>query len=767
MEKLSARRWDWLSASLLFLLIQIAAARLIATNWAPHLYFAELTAAYGTALGLALGISRHKRRIVIWFVVDYTLALLPLQMTNAVKGDFLLSEKLLRVGGILITSLNQFILRQPVKESLFFVAIVCLIFWILSLCAGYWLIRHQNVLVAILPAGIGMLFIQIYDNSKAYTSWWLAVFIVIALLLLGRHYYLLHQDGWKKRRVFISEDSWFNIFSGLFTTAALAVIIAWTIPTSLSSLQSASRTWNQLTQSIRDRLSNAVSSLNAPYGPASGSIYGDTLALGRSISQSDRQVFSVQVLSSPDFNTRYYWRGRAYDFYSNGQWSDSPASRLDFEPGDSNLNIPNVVGRQGGDFKITFQLPPQSQLYAPSQPVWVSKPSSLLVTRVDSTTYDLLSWDTNSPIETGGQYEVRSEIADPTIDALRAASTDYPQWITSHYLEVPENIRPEIQSLAQKVTAGKDDPYSKASAITNYLRANLQYATNLPVPPKNEDPVLWVLFNYKKAFCTYYASAEVLMLRSVGVPARLAVGFAQGTLQNDTYIVRERDSHAWPEVYFPGIGWVEFEPTVDQAALIRSEAASQPPVGIEHPAVPSEKIAGMSQTDLGTLRGSAGAITRPSFPWIQVIAALVLAALLAFVFYRYHPLYQIPFYISDTLERNSMSVPAWVENWQRWNQLEPVEKFFASVNLSLSWLGQPQSMDVTAAQRAALLIKLVPSASAHIEALNAELESALFTPRPANVSRARRAGLLIILHTLRSIIMKFRGTVNGSDVYSG
>ncbi|MCL4531373.1 MAG: hypothetical protein M1282_18465 [Chloroflexi bacterium] len=106
MEKLSARRWDWLSASLLFLLIQIAAARLIATNWAPHLYFAELTAAYGTALGLALGISRHKRRIVIWFVVDYTLALLPLQMTNAVKGDFLLSEKLLRVGGILITSLR-------------------------------------------------------------------------------------------------------------------------------------------------------------------------------------------------------------------------------------------------------------------------------------------------------------------------------------------------------------------------------------------------------------------------------------------------------------------------------------------------------------------------------------------------------------------------------------------------------------------------------------------------------------------------------------
>ncbi len=767
MEKQSARRWDWLSVFLLFLLIQIAAARLVVTNWAPYLYFAELTAAYGTVIGMMLGFSQHKRRIVIWFVVDYTLAGFPLQMTNAAKYSMSLEDKFRTVGGILITSADQFILHEPVKDSFFFVAIVSLVFWILSLCAGYWLVRHQNILAAVLPAGIGILFIQIYDNFKPYTSWWLAVFIVTALLLLGRHYYLHRQNDWKKQRVFVSEDSWFNIFGGLITTAAFAVIIAWTIPTSLSSLRAAADTWNSLTQSVRDRLSDAVTSLNAPYGPSRGTVYGDTLPLGRSISQSDTTVFSVQVLSSPDFSTRYYWRGRVYDFYNNGQWSDSPASRLDFGPGDSSLNIPNVVGRQEGDFKITFRLAAQNQLYAPSQPVWVSKPGNLLVTPASPQAYDLLVWNVNSPIGAGGQYEVHSEIANPTINAMTASSTDYPQWITTRYLQIPSDVRPEIQSLAKQITVGMSDPYDKASAITKYLRANLQYATNLPVPPKDQDPVLWVLFDYQKAFCTYYASAEVLMLRSVGVPARLAVGFAQGKLQNDIYTVRERDTHAWPEVYFSGIGWVEFEPTVSQSPLIRSEAVSQVPVGVEHPSVPSTKIAGMADTNLGAILGHAGAIIHPSFPWTPVILALVFVALLVFVFYRYHPLYQLPFYVSHTFERNGMNVPPWIESWKRWNQLGPVERSFASVNLSLGWLRQSQPMDVTAAQRAALLIKLVPSASTHIEALNAELESELFTPQPANVSRARRAGFRIILHTLRSIFMKFWGLIYGSDVYSG
>jgi len=77
----------------------------------------------------------------------------------------------------------------------------------------------------------------------------------------------------------------------------------------------------------------------------------------------------------------------------------------------------------------------------------------------------------------------------------------------------------------------------------------------------------------KQGFCNYYATAEVILLRSVGIPARLAVGYAQGDNVDDPllYTVRQRDAHAWPEVYFPGVGWVEFEPTASQPTLVRPQ----------------------------------------------------------------------------------------------------------------------------------------------------------------------------------------------------
>ena len=83
----------------------------------------------------------------------------------------------------------------------------------------------------------------------------------------------------------------------------------------------------------------------------------------------------------------------------------------------------------------------------------------------------------------------------------------------------------------------------------------------------------WVLFDLKQGYCNYYASAMVVMLRTMGIPARMAAGFAQGTWNSDeqAFVVEERDAHTWVEVYFPGYGWVEFEPTAAQAPLNRGD----------------------------------------------------------------------------------------------------------------------------------------------------------------------------------------------------
>jgi len=96
-----------------------------------------------------------------------------------------------------------------------------------------------------------------------------------------------------------------------------------------------------------------------------------------------------------------------------------------------------------------------------------------------------------------------------------------------------------------------------------------------------------------------------------------------------------------------------------------------------------------------------------------------------------------------------------------------VERSFTSINLSLRWLGSPQPMYATAAERAAQLIKLLPSAKEYIEAVSSEHQSALFTQRSADLGRARQAGVMIILLTIRFKVATFWNSISGSDVYSG
>jgi Transglutaminase-like superfamily len=327
-----------------------------------------------------------------------------------------------------------------------------------------------------------------------------------------------------------------------------------------------------------------------------------------------------------------------------------------------------------------------------------------------------------------------------------------------------------IQTLAEQITNGQSRPYDQAETITNYLRKTIQYSTTIPSPPLGEDPAVWVLFDYKKGFCNYYASAEVLMLRSIGIPARMAVGFAEGESPNDlsdnkklSYTVLERDAHAWPEVYFPGIGWVEFEPTVNQNPIVRPQTKSQIAAQQNNSSnvnsnQPKENPSGPSANPV--IFNIPGEILFIGF-------SLLFAGLIVFAFHRYHLLHQAPVYLSNGLERIGVLTPSWINAWMNWNQMTSVEHSFASINLSLKWLGSPQPISATAAERAAQLAKLLPSATTYIEMVAFEHQTALFTRRSADLTRARRAGMIIIFLTLRFKLLNFWSAIFGGDVYSG
>jgi transglutaminase-like putative cysteine protease len=170
-------------------------------------------------------------------------------------------------------------------------------------------------------------------------------------------------------------------------------------------------------------------------------------------------------------------------------------------------------------------------------------------------------------------YSVISRLVEPTVAGLRVASpitAALPAEIADRYLALPETIPQRVLDLAREVAGGLPTRYDRARTIERFLRA-YTYNLDLPEPPADQDLVNYFLFDLQQGYCDYYASAMVIMARAVGVPARLASGYVQGTYdhENHRWVVTEQDGHSWVEVYFDGIGWVEFEPTGGRPALDR------------------------------------------------------------------------------------------------------------------------------------------------------------------------------------------------------
>ena len=154
------------------------------------------------------------------------------------------------------------------------------------------------------------------------------------------------------------------------------------------------------------------------------------------------------------------------------------------------------------------------------------------------------------------------------MEELRAASTEYPEAILERYLQLPRSLPERVRELAGKITNDKKTAFEKAKAIESYLR-RYPYDLEVPAPPQDQDVADYFLFDLQKGYCDYYATAMVVLARASGLPARFVSGYAPGSYDaaNAEYVVRELNAHSWAEVYFPEIGWIEFEPTAAQPEI--------------------------------------------------------------------------------------------------------------------------------------------------------------------------------------------------------
>ncbi len=258
---------------------------------------------------------------------------------------------------------------------------------------------------------------------------------------------------------------------------------------------------------------------------------------------------------------RYYWRSVTYDRYSGGGWSTSGTWVADYAAGDVS-----------GPEPLKAQRTVRQEVRFPSGIGGVIHVAGTLVAIDHDYTVEWRSpEDAFGSWSEAATYRADSLVSEPSVQQLRDAGIDYPDWIEK-YLELPDTVTPRTFALARDLTATEPTPYDRALAIETYLRETYPYTLDVRFPA-GQDMVDYFLFDLREGYCTYYASAMVVLARASGVPARLVLGYASGTYDpmRAEYVVTESDAHAWPEIYFPGYGWVEFEPTAGRPGIVRPE----------------------------------------------------------------------------------------------------------------------------------------------------------------------------------------------------
>jgi transglutaminase-like putative cysteine protease len=253
-----------------------------------------------------------------------------------------------------------------------------------------------------------------------------------------------------------------------------------------------------------------------------------------------------------------YWRGLVFDTYRDGAWTASDHSYRQTDAYVPPRLLPPAPAHNLGTFVQTFRvLRPMPGVINAAYPI------ESLYAPVSGLREDAYgTFHTPDQLRPGQTYSVVSYIPDLSPESLRADENGGARRAPDSALDF-STLSPAARQLASRVAAGQTNEFDAVMAITTYLQHNYRYTLNLAPVPAGVDPVDSFLFGVKSGYCEQFATAEALMLRSLGIPTRLATGYATGAYDPilNQAVVRERDAHAWVEVWFGTHGWAPVDPT--------------------------------------------------------------------------------------------------------------------------------------------------------------------------------------------------------------
>ncbi len=457
-----------------------------------------------------------------------------------------------------------------VQDNGLFLLLIGLLTWTASAWLAWAIIRRQRALDGLLPAGL-LLGVNTYLSDQTVDGLWL--FLACAVLLAARTASIQIHRSWDRRQVDYPEDLGLN-----WSAAALGLGLVIVLTARLAPVFGTPEGWKTLGDYFREaqkQLEDTTTHLFGDVAPPPShngdfQITGEPPApsadtpemglIGAPPPQSRALVMWVQTSDPPppepepgrpgeDYPLRpiHYWRSAVFGTYTGTGWDDAAplaAAATGEQPPPATGIAGNGAGLVPGRYLLSQQVQIVARhgeaLFAASIPVETSADTSQgqqsaaprQGQRSAATTLQYAGPD-ETPLVYGSasSYSVQSWVTQLTDVMLRAASGAYPPEIASAYLQLPASLPQRVRDLARRIAAGAATPYDKAVRIQDYLRQSYPYDLKTPPPPGGRDAVDYFLFDAPGGFCTYYASAMAVMLRSQGVAARVATGYATGSYE--------------------------------------------------------------------------------------------------------------------------------------------------------------------------------------------------------------------------------------------
>jgi transglutaminase-like putative cysteine protease len=563
----------WLSFFLLFTAIAFLVAAVMEVKWVPETAVVIPAAFWGLLLGTVLA-KRPLYPLAAWFLITvYGLLLNTIWLGRLFPPPWRwfagwqpFSQHVRQNSAVLFDQMASWFKAVysggSSQETIVFAMGLGTTAWFLAAYAAWSTFRQRQILSAMLIMGLSLAVNSYFGQANLY---WIVLFVGLATLLTAIFHLDNLEQTWTKNHVDYSDQIRIDLIMHAVAIGLVVLALAMLLPNfSFTKLAQAFQS-NPAVLQIEETLSRAFAGVeqprtrgqpSGPGGVGGSGVLPRSYLLGNPPELSETVVMTAVIMLPdnvpPSLLDGNHWRALSYDVYTGRGWALSEERQ---ESVAANDLVPLLPAKSAIEIQQTIDWIQDERIIRYTLGLPLRFDQDVTVVWRGLTDLARVQGD-------GSLYQVTTRLSVATGGQLRetAVASTQPA-ILARYTELPDSVPQRVRDLAQEVAGDLPTAFDQARGLERFLR-QYPYSLDVELPPEDVDPVDFFLFDLQSGYCDYYASTMAVMARSLGLPARMAVGFLpQPPDESGVQTIYQINGHSWTEIYFPEYGWIEFEPT--------------------------------------------------------------------------------------------------------------------------------------------------------------------------------------------------------------